>query len=221
MTFDVILLFIIIAVALILFIGGWLRVDLVGLLVLSALSLTGLITAQEALAGFSSPAVVTVWALFILTTGLTRTGIAQQLGRPLQRFAKDSEVKLMVVLMFSASLLSALINTVTVAAILLPSTMELARRSGRPPSRLLMPLALGCLLGGPFTGISTPPNILVTDAMRNAGFEPFAIFDFTPITAAIVVSGITFMVLFGRRLLPSNRSVDTSGNSAIGTSYQL
>jgi di/tricarboxylate transporter len=208
--------------ALVLFIGGWLRVDLVGLLVLSALSLTGLVTAQEALAGFSSPAVVTVWALFILSAGLTRTGIAHQLGQPLQRFAKDSEVKLMVLLMISASLLSALINTVTVAAILLPSTMELARRSGRPPSRLLMPLALGCLLGGPFTGISTPPNILVTDAIRNAGLQPFAIFDFTPITAAIVVSGIAFMVLFGRRLLPSNRSDDNAGgNGAIGTSYQL
>jgi di/tricarboxylate transporter len=220
--FDVILLLVIIAGALVLFIGGWLRVDLVGLLVLSALSLTGLITAQEALSGFSSPAVVTVWALFILSAGLTRTGIAHQLGQPLQRFAKDSEVKLMVVLMVSASILSALINTVTVAAILLPSTMELARRSGRPPSRLLMPLALGCLLGGPFTGISTPPNILVTDAIRNAGLQPFAIFDFTPITAAIVISGITFMVLFGRRLLPNNRSTDISGGSgAIGTSYQL
>ncbi len=222
MPFDVILLFIIIAAALVLFISGLLRVDLVGLLVLSALSLTGLVTAEEALAGFSSPAVVTVWALFILSTGLTRTGIAHQLGQPLQRFAKGSEVKLMVVLMFSASILSALINTVTVAAILLPSTMELARRSGRPPSRLLMPLALGCLLGGPFTGISTPPNILVTDAIRNAGLEPFAIFDFTPITAAIVISGIAFMVVFGRRLLPTNRSLDTSGgNGAIGTSYQL
>jgi di/tricarboxylate transporter len=222
LTFDVILLFVIIAVALILFIGGWLRVDLVGLLVLSALSLTGLVTAQEALSGFSSPAVVTVWALFILSTGLTRTGIAHQLGLPLQRFAKGSEVTLMFVLMISASILSALINTVTVAAILLPATMELARRSGRPPSRLLMPLALGCLLGGPFTGISTPPNILVTDAMRNAGLQPFAIFDFTPITAAIVIAGITFMVLVGRHLLPNNRSLDTSGGTgAIGTSYQL
>jgi di/tricarboxylate transporter len=220
--FDVILLLTVIAGALVLFIGGWLRVDLVGLLVLSALSLTGLVTAQEALAGFSSPAVVTVWALFILSAGLTRTGIAHQLGQPLQRFAKDSEAKLMVMLMISASLLSALINTVTVAAILLPSTMELARRSGRPPSRLLMPLALGCLLGGPFTGISTPPNILVTDAIRNAGLQPFAIFDFTPITAVIVISGIAFMVLFGRYLLPSNRSDDTAGgNGALGTSYQL
>ncbi len=222
LTFDVVLLLIIVAVALILFIDGRLRVDLVGLLVLSALSLTGLVTTQEALAGFSSPAVVTVWALFILSAGLTRTGIAHQLGRPLQHFAMGSEVLLMTVLMLAASLLSALINTVTVAAILLPSTMELARRSGRPPSRLLMPLALGCLLGGPFTGISTPPNILVTDALRNAGLAPFAIFDFTPITAAIVVSGVAFMVLIGRYLLPTNRPEGTAGgDDLLGKSYQL
>jgi di/tricarboxylate transporter len=222
MSIDILVLLSIVGVAFIFFVGGWLRVDLVGLLVLSALALTGLVSAEEALAGFSSPAVVTVWALFILSAGLTKTGIAHQLGRPLQYFAKGSEITLMIALMGAASLLSALINTVTVAAILLPSTMELARRSGRSPSRLLMPLALGCLLGGPFTGISTPPNILVTDALRNAGLAPFAIFDFTPITAAIVVSGILFMVLIGRRLLPDNRPDQTkSGGHSPTASYQL
>ncbi|MFO7645371.1 MAG: SLC13 family permease, partial [Desulfosarcina sp.] len=134
---DVVILLAIVTVALILFIGGWLRVDVVGLMVLSALALTGLVTAPEALAGFSSPAVVTVWAMFILSAGLTRTGVAHRLGQPLQRFARGSEALLIAALMIAASLLSALINTVTVAAILLPATMELARRSGRPPSRLL------------------------------------------------------------------------------------
>jgi di/tricarboxylate transporter len=222
LAFEIIILLVIVSAAFILFIGSRLRVDVVGLLVLSALALTGLVTAQEALAGFSSPAVVALWALFILSAGLTRTGIAHQIGQPLQRLAKGSEATLMVALMLVASLLSALINTVTVAAILLPSTMELARRSGRPPSRLLMPLALGCLLGGPFTGISTPPNILVTDALRIAGLRPFAIFDFTPITAAIVVAGIAFMVLIGRHLLPSSSpGADDGSRPALGTSYQL
>jgi len=222
LSFDLIALLTIVSTAFVLFIGGWVRVDVVGLLVLAALALTGLVTTAEALAGFSSPAVVTVWALFILSAGLTRTGIAHQLGQPLQRFSKKGEAVLIVALMTAASLLSALINTVTVAAILLPSTMELARRSGRPPSRLLMPLALGCLLGGPFTGISTPPNIIVTDALRNAGLEPFAIFDFTPITAVIVTAGITFMVLIGRRLLPRHTTGgDTGDRRTLGASYQL
>jgi di/tricarboxylate transporter len=210
---SLILLTAIVAIALILFIGGWFSVDLVGLLVLSALALTGLVTGAEALAGFSSPAVVTVWAMFILSAGLTRTGVAHQLGLPLQRFAKGSETVLVIALMVAASLLSALINTITVAAILLPTAMELARRSGRHPARLLMPLSLGCLLGGPFTGISTPPNILVTDALRTAGLRPFAIFDFTPITAAIVVAGIAF----------TKRSAEAPADKrgSIQDSYQL
>jgi len=218
----ILVLLVIVFAALVLFVGGWLRVDLVGLLALSALALTGLVTTQEALAGFSSPAVVTVWAMFILSAGLTRTGIAHRIGQPLQWFARRSEPLLTAALMAAAALLSALINTVTVAAILLPATMELARRSGRSPSRLLMPLALGCLLGGPFTGISTPPNILVTDALRNAGLRPFALFDFTPITGAVVAAGIVFMVLAGRFLLPDrSRSSAEGSGPLLGASYHL
>jgi di/tricarboxylate transporter len=220
--YEAIILLAVIAAAFVLFIGGWLRVDVVGLLVLSALALTGLVSTEEALAGFSSPAVVTVWAMFILSAGLTRTGIAHRLGQPLQRFTKRSEAMLIAALMVAASLLSALINTVTVTAILLPATMELSRRSGRPASRLLMPLALGCLLGGPFTGISTPPNILVTDALRAAGLRPFGIFEFTPITAAIVLSGVVFVVLVGRRLLTaSDAGVGDDARRLLAASYQL
>lgn len=118
MTVQIILLLVIVVVALIVFIGGWVSVDVVGLLVLSALALSGFVSAEEALAGFSSPAVVTVWAMFILSAGLNRTGIAHRLGQPLQRFSKGGEVLLMVVLMATASVFSALINTTTVAAIL-------------------------------------------------------------------------------------------------------
>ena len=212
----------IMAITLVLFIGGWLPVDLVGLLALAALALTGLVGPAEALAGFSSAAVVTVWAMFIISAGLSRTGIAYRLGQPLQRFARSREGILVAVLMATASLLSALINTITVAVILLPATMDLARRSGRPPSRLLLPMALGCLLGGPFTGISTPPNILVTDALKNAGLVPFGIFDFTPITGAIVIGGIAFVVLGGLRLLPwPDQQAQYGMASATEASYQL
>lgn len=212
MTVQVILLLIIVGMALIVFIGGWLSVDLVGLLVLSALALFGFLSPEEALAGFSSPAVVTVWAMFIISAGLNRTGIAHQIGQPLQRFAKGSEVLLMVVLMVTASILSALINTTTVAAILLPTAMDLARRSGRPPARLLMPFSLGCLLGGPFTGISTAPNIIATDILHSAGLKTFKIFDFTPITTVTVVAGIFFVVTIGRFLLPAGPEKDSDNS---------
>lgn len=217
---SLVILLIIVSVALVVFVGGWVPVDVVGLLVLSALTLTGLVSPTDALTGFSSPAVVTVWAMFILSAGLTKTGVAYRIGQPLQRFSRGSEVTLIVALMVAASFLSALVNTVTVAAILLPATMELARRSGRSPSRLLLPLAFGCLLGGPFTGISTPPNILITDALRAAGLKPFGIFDFTPITGAIVLVGIAFVVLVGRHLLPKGSARQESGEN-LETSYQL
>ena len=217
---PLVILSLIVLVALAIFIGGWLPVDVVGIMVLAALALSGLVTAEEALAGFSSPAVITVLAMFILSAGLTRTGVAYRIGQPLQHFSRGGEAVLVIALMAAASLLSALINTTTVAAILLPATMDLARRSGRPPARLLMPMALGCLLGGPFTGISTPPNILATDALRAAGLKPFEIFDFTPITGAVVVAGIAFTVILGMRLLPKgNASERRKGD--IETSYDL
>lgn len=218
--FEFVVLSVIVLVALVLFVSGWLAVDVVGLLVLASLTISGIITPDEALAGFSSSAVVTVWGMFILSAGLTHTGVAYSLGRPLQLFARGGETVLVIAIMVASSLLSALINTTTVAAILLPAVMELARRSNRSPSRLLMPMALGCLLGGPFTGISTTPNILVTDAMRTAGLVPFGLFDFTPITGVIVIAGITFMVLGGMRLLP-RRTAQGTGQAPLQTYYQL
>lgn len=214
-----ILLFIVLA-ALVLFIGGWVPADLVGIMVLATLALTGLVSPEEAVAGFSSPAVITVLAMFVLSAGLSRTGVAYRIGQPLQLFARKGEAVLIVVLMAAAGILSALINTTTVAVILLPATMELARRSGLPPARLLMPMALGCLLGGPFTGISTPPNILATDALRSAGLTPFKIFDFTPITGALVVAGIAFVALLGKRLLPKG-AASGDQQKGIESAYEI
>jgi di/tricarboxylate transporter len=222
MSFSILAVLIILSAALVFFITGLVRMEVVALLVLASLALLDLVTLEEALAGFSSPAVITVWSMFILSAALSKTGIAYLLGRPLQRFAYGREVWLMLALMVAGSLLSVFINTVTVAVLLLPATMDLARRSGRSPSRLLMPLAMGCLLGGPFTAISTPPNILVTDALRAAGLTPFRLFDFTPITAAIVAAGIAYMILIGRSFLPDRVSDSTPDFSKeLGRSYKL
>ena len=217
----------ILAGALVLFVTGWVRMDLVALLVLGTLAVTGLVTPEQALAGFSSPAVVTVWAMFVLSAGLARAGVPHLLARPLLRLARGTEATLIAGIMVAAALLSALINTVTVAALLLPVVMDIARRSGRPPSRLLLPLALGSLLGGPFTAISTPPNILIADFVRGAGLEPLGLFDFTPMTAAIVTAGIGFVVLLGRRVLPAAplaASPEARGGLAgglLGSAYRL
>jgi len=218
---PLLILCLIIAIALVLFVGGWIPVDVTALLVLSSLTLTGLVATGDALAGFSSSAVITVMGMFIISAGLTHTGVSQQFGKPLQFFAKKSEMALMAALMVATSLLSAIINTTTVAAIMLPATMELARRSGRSPSRLLMPMALGCLLGGPFTSISTAPNILVTEGMAKAGLKPFAFFDFTPITGALVIAGILFMVLLGRFILPGGKGKDGRNDNPLESFYHI
>jgi di/tricarboxylate transporter len=175
---------------------------MVALLVLLAVGLTGLVTPTQALSGFSSPAVVTVWAMFIISGGLTLTGVADLLGRRLVQVAGEGEVGLIIAIMASAGILSAFMNNVGVAAMMLPVVVQIGHRTGHAPSRLLMPLALGCLLGGLTTLIGTPPNILVADQLRESGLRPFALFEFTPIGVIILVTGIAFVVLVGRHLLP-------------------
>jgi di/tricarboxylate transporter len=202
MTLDIALVLAIVAVAVILFVTDKLRVDLIALLVLGTLVVTQLITPAEALSGFSNPAVITVWAVFILSGGLTQTGVANKIGGYVMRLAGDGEVRLMLLIMMAAAVLSAFMNNVGVAALLLPVVVMIARRTNNAPSRLLLPLAFGALLGGLTTLIGTPPNILVSDALRDANLEPFGLFDFAPVGIVVMITGIGFMVLIGRRLLP-------------------
>ena len=202
MTPQIALVLTILLFAIVLFVTERIRVDVVALLVLGTLALTGLVAPAEALSGFSNPAVVTVWAVFILGGGLYRTGVANIIGRHVLRLAGSGEVQLIFVIMLTAGVLSGFMNNVGVAALFLPVVMDIARRTGRPPSRLLMPLAFGSLLGGLTTLIGTPPNILVSDALRDYGLRPFQLFDFTPVGVIVMLTGITFMALVGRHLLP-------------------
>ena len=168
MTPDIALTLFILATAVVLLITEWIPMEVTALLALGAVALTGLVSPVEALAGFSNPAVVTVWAVFILSGGLTLTGVANIIGGFVRRIAGRSEISLIVVIMLSAGVMSAVMNNVAVAALMLPVVMGLAHHTQTPPSRLLMPLAYGCLLGGLTTQIGTPPNILVTDALQEA-----------------------------------------------------
>lgn len=192
----------ILAIAFLLLVTERVRMDVVALMVLGALALTGLVSSSQALSGFSSPAVATVWAVFILSAGLARTGVANIIGRQVLRLAGTGEVRLIVAIMLTAGLMSAFLNNVGVAALLLPVVMDVARRTGRAPSRLLMPLAYGALLGGMTTLIGTPPNILVNDVLADFGQSGFQFFDFTPVGVVMLLAGTLFMVLIGRHLLP-------------------
>jgi di/tricarboxylate transporter len=203
MTFEIALVLGILVISLILFISEVIRMDLVALLVLGALAITGLVDSNQAFAGFSNSAVITVWAMFILSEGLTRTGIADIIGRQVMRFGGSREVPLIFVIMITGAVLSAFMNNIGVAALMLPVVVEVARRTGVAASRLLMPLAYSTLLGGLMTLIGTPPNLLISESMVLGGHEPFALFDFTPLGGAVMVIGVVFVVLAGRFLLPS------------------
>jgi len=202
MTPEIALVLIILAAAVVLLITEWIPMEVTALLALGAVALTGLVSPVEALSGFSNPAVVTVWAVFILSGGLTRTGVANVIGRFVLRLAGTGEATMIIVIMTTAGVMSAVMNNVAVAALMLPVVMDIARHTGRPPSRLLMPLAYGSLLGGLTTQIGTPPNILVSDALREAGLKSFTFFDFTPVGLTVMIAGIAFMTLVGRHLLP-------------------
>lgn len=205
MTVQIALVLGILFAAVILFITEKIRVDVVALMVLTSLALTGLVTPAEALSGFSNLAVVTVWAVFILSGGLFRTGVADLIGRQVYRWTGASEVRLILVIMLTTSVLSSLMNDIGVAALLLPVVLNLSKKTGIPASKLLMPLAFAALLGGLNTLIGTPPNILVSEALREAGLQPFGFFDYTPVGVALTFSGILFMAFVGRFLLPAHR----------------
>ena len=208
MSMEIILVMAILAVVIVLLVTEWMPLEVLALLVLGVLAVTGLVSPIEALAGFSNPAVVTIWAVFILSGGLTRTGIANILGRYLLRIASGSESQMVVIIMVIAGVLSAFMNNVAVAALMLPVVMDIARKTDRSPSTLLMPLAYGSLLGGLTTMIGTPPNILVSEALRENGLTPFRLFDFTPVGLSVMFSGIAFVTFIGTRILPKRRLTD-------------
>jgi di/tricarboxylate transporter len=206
MTFEIAIVLGILAASLVLFVTEVIRMDLVALLVLGTLALSGLVTPPQAFAGFSNSAVITVWAMFILSEGLTRTGIANVISHQVMRLAGRREVPMIIVIMITAAVLSAFMNNIGVAALMLPVVVDIARRTRLPVSRLLMPLAYSTLLGGLMTLIGTPPNLLVSEALTQNGHAPFALFDFTPIGGVVMIVGVIFVAVIGRLMLPTTKA---------------
>jgi di/tricarboxylate transporter len=202
-TGEIALVLAILGIAIVLFASERIRVDVISMMVLLTLLLTGLLDAQEAFSGFSNPAVITVWAIYIVSDGLFRTGVADFIGQRIMRVAGRQEARLVGVIMFTVGAMSAFMNNIGATAVLLPAVIAIGRRTKIPASKLLMPLAFGSLLGGVTTLIGTPPNLLVSAALMEAGFDSFSLFDYTPMGLIVMLSGIAYMVLIGRHLLPT------------------
>ncbi len=213
MSLDNILILAILGGALVLFISERLRVDVVALLVLAVLILTGLVTIEEAFSGFASPAVVTVWSVFIISGALYRTGVADSLARAVLRLAGRDPLRLTVVIMVTVGVMSAFMNNIGAVAIMLPAVVSVARNLRIAPSKLLIPLSFASLMGGNMTLIGTPPNILAAEILRSyGGLEPFSFFDFTPTGLLILAAGVIYMALIGRHILPERHSGSAPGD---------
>ena len=207
MNLEVFYTLIILFAAIVLFVTEWLRVDVVALIVVVALMITGILSPPEALAGFSNSSVLTIAALFIVGGSVMQTGLAEIIGQRILKIAGNDEMRLMIVIMLSVAFLSGFMSDTGTVAVLLPAIIALANRTKISPSRLLIPLSFGSLLGGAMTLIGTAPNIIVSDLLRKEGLETFTFFSFTPMGLILLATGIIFMLTVGRKILPNHPTV--------------
>ena len=202
MTLDIALTLLIILAALVLFATEKLRVDVVAMLVLIAVGVLGLVPIDELFSGFSSSAVITVWAVYMVSGGLFKTGVADAMGKAIVRVAGNREAGLVAVIMLTVGVISAFMNNVGAVAMLLPAVVGISRRTKVPVSKMLIPLAFASLLGGAMTLIGTPANILATGILAERGLPTFGFFEFAPMGVVVLTTGIFYMVFIGRRLIP-------------------
>jgi di/tricarboxylate transporter len=206
-----ILFLLILGITLILFVSEKLRVDLVAMLGLMALTLTGILSPREALSGFSSEPAIIVAAVFVLSAGLASTGITDRIGQAIARAAGGSEWRTIAVVMPATAALAAFSHHLMVTAMMLPILMRLAREQKLAASRLLMPMSLAASLGTTLTLISAPAFLLANDLLKRSGNEGLELFAITPIGAVLVLLGAAYMLL-GRWLVPK-RTGDASTES--------
>ena len=195
------------------------RPDLVALMVLVSLGLSGLVPAGQLFNGFSGSAVITILGISIISESLYQTGIANRLGKLIQIIGKEDERRMIFwVMVFSAGL-SLFMNNIAAVGVLLPAVMTLSRKSRIRPSILMMPLAFGSILGGMAT-LFTTSNIIISSSLREAGSKPYGLLDFLPVGIPIVIIGIGYMMTYGKSFL-DKRSPISLEDSLIKDSLEL
>lgn len=219
MTPDALIVFATLAGTIALFVSDRLRLDVVALMSLLVLVLSGVLTPTEGVQGFSNPIVLMIAGLFVVGGALSATGVADWLGGKLGALAGTNETRVIVVVMLATALLSAFMSSTGTVAVLLPVVGTLAQRARIAPARVLMPMAFASLLGGLLTLIGTPPNIVVSDQLRSQGLEPFRFFSFTPAGLILLMVGVGFMALVGKHLLPGGSTA--TADDALPPSAQM
>jgi di/tricarboxylate transporter len=205
-TGDVALTLAVTAGALALFLWNRVRVDVVGILVMVALILLGLVSPREGISGFANEAVITVTAMFILSAGLLRTGAIDVLSRWTERVAGKGELSLLIVAIALVVPLSAFINNTPVVVVVIPMVLGLTRKLGISPSKLFMPISFASQLGGTLTLIGTSTNLLVAGLVLDLGLERIRLFDITPPALILAAVGIAYLLTIGRWLAPEREA---------------
>ncbi len=207
MEFEQAVVFAILAAAMVLFAWGRWRYDVVAVLALVACVVAGVVPMADAFDGFGHPAVVVVAVVLAVTRAFVTSGIVQRIGEMVSQVVSGRYAQQAAVVGLAA-LLSMFMNNVGALALMMPVAMQVARLNGDPPSRLLMPVAFGSILGGLVTLIGTPPNIIIAAYRAEVAGEPFGMFSFSPIGLPIVLLGVCYLLFIGWRLLPRGRSGD-------------
>ena len=206
MTTQIVIVLGLLFVALVLFAIERIPIEIVSIVLVMALVITNTLTVTEAFAGFGNDIVITIAGLFILTGGLAKTGVVDVLGRRLHRVAGDSEFRITALIMVAAALAAAVMKNTTTTAMFLPVVLGIGARRNISPSKLLIPLAFGAILGGTCTLIGTSTNLAVSGALPRYGMQPFSMFELTKVGVPIVGVGMLYMLLVGLRLLPRRES---------------
>ncbi len=205
MTWEIVFVLVLTICAVVLFVTEKLSTDIVAILVMIALLVSGVLTPAEGFAGFANAATVTVGAMFVLSAGMFRSGAVNFVGRALGRLARHSSGLMLFVLMVGVGVLSSFLNNTAAVAILIPVVIVVARRAATSPSKLLMPLSFASMFGGMCTVLGTSTNILASSIAEQAGLEAFGMFEFTKLGVIFFAVGVAYMMTVGRKLVPDHR----------------
>ena len=208
LTTEMILVMGMIGVAVFLFIAEWIRVDMVAILMTVTLPLLHLVTPKEAFSGFSSNAVISIIAVIIIGAGLDKTGLINRLVKPVMKVAGNSSSRIVIAMGVTVAGISSFMQNIGAAALFLPAIKRVSKSMNIPLSQMLMPIGFCAILGGTLTLVGCSPLILLNDLLVPFNLEPFGLFDVSPIGLALVGTGITFFIFFGRFVLPKGKVGD-------------
>ena len=181
------------------------------------LSISGILTTEESLSGFSNSIVIMMIGLFVVGGAIFQTGLAKMIGARLLKLAGDSELRLFLLVVGATSIIGAFVSNTGTVALMLPIVVSIANGAGIGTSRFLMPLAFASSMGGMMTLIGTPPNLVIEETLTNAGVERLTFFSFLPAGIVCLIIGTLLLIPLSKWFLRKNNSSSgtQSGNKSI------